>query len=255
MNIVIIGTGNVATVFGRLLAQAGHRILQVFGRNPDAAVALARELQASACSSWEEIAWGADLYLFALSDKAFHELRPLRLASGMVVHTAGSVPIDVLKSFSPNYGVLYPLQSLRKEMPVLTGVPLLVNAGNKETEEKLMELAGSISADARVTSDEARLQYHVAAVFVNNFTNHLYAVAENFCRQQGLDFSLLLPLALETTRRLSLVSPADVVTGPAVRNDQVTIQKHLELLHTYPPMQTLYNQLTDSIQLLQKTKT
>lgn len=254
MNIVIIGTGNVASVLGGMLAAAGHTISQVFGRSSGSAAGLASHLKVPWCNSWDEIVPGADLYLLALSDQALHELPALRLEGGIVVHTAGSVSIHVLEPLSQKYGVLYPLQSLRKEMPVLTGIPLLINAGDKETESKLLEVAGSLSTEVKVATDEERLRYHVAAVFVNNFTNHLYAVAEAFCGQQGIEFNMLFALALETARRLTVASPAAVVTGPAVRDDQVTVQKHLELLRTYPPMQKLYSQLTESIQSLQKGK-
>jgi predicted short-subunit dehydrogenase-like oxidoreductase (DUF2520 family) len=247
MKIVIIGTGNVAHVFGKLFLTAGHTIGQVFGRNGLHAQQLAVELNTGYCSTWSEISEDADLYLLAVSDKALYELHQLHLPGKTVVHTAGSVPMDVLKPVSSSYGIIYPLQSLRKEMPVLTRIPLLVNSCNEETSHTVLSLARSVSADVTVTTDKQRLEYHVAAVFINNFTNHLYAVAEHFCEREGLDFSLLFPLAAETARRLETGSPSQALTGPAIRNDLVTINKHLELLDKYPLLKSLYSHLTDSI--------
>lgn len=248
MKIVIIGTGNVANVFGKLLAGAGHTIIQVFGRNPFHARELAEQLNSSYCSRWDDISNQADVYLTAVSDKALYDLDRLPDLQGKtVVHTAGSVSMEVLKPLSQNYGVIYPLQSLRKEMPVMTRIPLLVNAGNEATINIVLAIAHSMSSDVTVTTDIERLEYHVAAVFINNFTNHLYAVAESFCRNEGIQFSLLFPLAAETAKRLEVVSPALAVTGPAVRNDQVTIHKHLELLDKYPLLHDLYSHLTNSI--------
>lgn len=250
MNIVIIGTGNVAHVFGDLLVRAGHTILQVYGRRKSMAGMLAAKLKAASCDSWDKLTPDADLYLLALSDQALQELPALYLGSKFVVHTAGSVPAGVLEPLSPNYGVVYPLQSLHKRMPVLTHIPLLIYGSNPQTEHKLMELARDISSDAGLATDQQRLKYHVAAVFVNNFTNHLYAVAESLCKQEGISFNRLFPLIAETVERLKTASPAAMMTGPAIRDDQVTIQKHLALLEQDPLIQNLYAYLSKSIRFL-----
>src|SRR4051812_9753756 len=128
MKITIIGTGNVATVLGRLLKKAGYEILQVYGRNLTKVEKLADELQSAACHEWSKIDTQAELYLIALSDRALYDLhKNLELRDRLVVHTAGSVPMHILSKVSRNYGVLYPLQTLRKELPVLTEIPLLVD--------------------------------------------------------------------------------------------------------------------------------
>ncbi len=249
MNIVIIGTGNVAHVFGMLLANAGHSIVQVFGHTPEHAQELAGLLHTSACSEWHRMDPEADLYLIAVADKALYEIgKQLHLPGRIVAHTAGSVPMTVLQGISENTGIFYPLQSLKKSMPVITEIPILINASNDFTKEALWAVARDISSDISETTDQERLQYHVAAVFINNFTNHLYEVAERFCGQQTLDFRLLLPLAQETSRRLSLISPFEAMTGPAIRKDITTISEHLGLLESDPMARRLYATLTASIQ-------
>ena len=250
MKIVIIGTGNVATVFGYLLKSAGHQIIQVFGRTEAAAAALADDLEARPCSVWRDIDKAADLYLAAIADKALFDLQHhLLLSDQIIVHTAGAVTREILHTISTNYGVLYPLQTLKKGMPVATAIPLLVDAGNEETKSRLLKIASGISGSVQVATDEQRLKYHVAAVFVNNFTNHMYTLAESYCQQEGIAFSMLLPLAAETTKRLETASPAQVATGPAIRHDEPTIEAHLQLLSRYPPLQSLYAVLTESIRL------
>lgn len=253
MKVVIIGTGNTATVLGKMLLQAGNNILQVYGRNVSHAEELARALQSGSCSSWSAINRQADLYLVAITDKALYELEEhLELAEQVVVHTAGSVSKEVLKKVTKNYGVLYPLQSLRKEIPVLTKIPLLIDAANEYTLKKNLELARQISANVTLADDESRFKLHLAAVCVNNFANHLYQIAEDFCGKENIDFNLLLPLTEETARRLELVSPAQALTGPAIRNDLGTINKHLDMLKSYPLFHHLYEQMTYSIRKFNK---
>lgn len=248
MNIVIIGTGNTATVLGRKLRRAGHRIVQIFGRDSKAASELAYELGTESTNYWNVVNRSADLYILAVSDIAVEEVfQELQLADKTVVHTAASVPLDVLKGKTEHYGVLYPLQSLKKEVPHLPDIPILIDAGDKETLDLLDVLAHTISSHVYKASDETRAKLHLAAVMVNNFTNHLYALVENYCIEEGLDFYLLLPLIKETALRLDEISPAKTQTGPAVRNDTATIDKHLALLQQHPQLKKLYELFTESI--------
>ncbi|RYY92297.1 MAG: DUF2520 domain-containing protein, partial [Chitinophagaceae bacterium] len=203
MRIVIIGTGNTATILGRKLKGAGHHIVQVFGRNAAAASALAYELECASANYWSIVDRTADLYLLAVSDVAVEELRKeLNLPDSTLVHTAASVPLDALKGAAGHYGVFYPLQSLRKGSDRLPEIPVLVDAGDSATLQQLEELAGSISGQVATADVAARLRLHLAAVFCNNFVNHIYTLMEEWCVRQGLDFRLLLPLIRETAERV-----------------------------------------------------
>ena len=248
MNIVLIGTGNTATVLGRKLKKGGHNIVQVFGRDSTAASDLAYELDTESTNYWNVVNRNADLYILAVSDIAIEEVfQELHLTDKMVVHTAASVSLDVLKGKTEHYGVLYPLQSLKKEVDHLPDIPILIDASDKRTLHLLDVLAHTVSDRVYVAGDEMRLKMHLAAVMVNNFTNHLYALVEKYCRDEGLDFYLLLPLIKETASRLEDIPPSRTQTGPAVRNDTATIEKHLVLLEKFPQLKRLYEQFTDSI--------
>lgn len=249
MNIVIIGTGNTATVLGRKLRKAGHHIVQVFGRDSKAASELAYELNTESTNYWNVVNRTADLYILAVSDIAIEEVfQELQLSDKTVVHTAASVPMNVLKGKSEHYGVLYPLQSLKKEVRHLPDIPMIIDASDQQTMNLLDVLAHSLSENVLVAGDELRVKLHLAAVMVNNFTNHLYALVEKYCQNEGLDFHLLLPLIKETALRLDEISPSQTQTGPAIRADKATIEKHLALLQSYPQLEKLYKLFTESLQ-------
>jgi predicted short-subunit dehydrogenase-like oxidoreductase (DUF2520 family) len=250
MDIVIIGSGNVAAVLGRKFKAAGHNLLQVFSRNASAASQLAYEWDTESTNYKSLINKNADVYIIAVSDDAIDEVTAdLHLQGKVVAHTAASVSMDVLKNVSRHYGVFYPLQSLRKEMAGLPDIPVFVDGNDEKAKQTLDALARSISKEnVAAAGDEARLKLHVAAVVVSNFTNHLYKLAEDYCRREGLDFKQLQPLIEETAVRLRQVSPALAQTGPAIRHDQVTIKKHQELLKQHPQLQKIYVALTESIQ-------
>jgi len=249
MQIVIIGSGNVATVLGGKLQEAGHRIVQVFSRRPEHAMRLARELRCEHVSRWEYIYRDADLYIAALSDDALWTLHSeISLPGKLVVHTGGAVPREVLLKVSANSGVLYPLQSLRKELRPYPEIPLLVDANLKPDLDRIFDVARSISGQVQAADNDTRLRLHVAAVLVNNFTNHLYVLAEEYCRKEGADFNMLLPLIRETALRLTMIPPRDAQTGPAIRGDEATIGRHLELIGGYKDIKEVYTLITRQIQ-------
>ena len=250
MDIVIIGSGNVAAVLGRKFRAAGHRIVQVAGRNASAASALAYEWNTVSTNYLSAINKDAEVYIIAVSDEAIDDVvRELKLPGKVVAHTAASVPKEVLKKVTEHFGVFYPLQSLNKEIKTLPDTPVFYDGSDDITKKKLQTLANSISKEKVAEADNnERLKLHVAAVFVSNFVTHLYSLAEEYCRKEGLDFRQLLPLIGETASRIKEIAPQQAQTGPALRHDTETIHKHLELLKDHPQLKNIYILLTESIQ-------
>jgi predicted short-subunit dehydrogenase-like oxidoreductase (DUF2520 family) len=250
MDIVIIGSGNVAAVLGRKFRAAGHRILQIVARNAAAATELAYEWDTESANYLTLVNKNADIYLIAVSDVAIAEIAAnLRLPGKIVVHTGGSVPKEILKTVSEHYGVFYPLQSIRRELDHLPDIPVFFEGSDEKTTAQLKKLAESISCKPpSIAGAKDRMKLHLAAVIVNNFTNHLLALVEKYCQKEGIDFRELYPLLEETVTRLKTSSPSQTLTGPAIRQDQATIQKHLDLLSGYPQLQKVYAMMTESIQ-------
>lgn len=246
MDVALVGSGNVATVLGRVISKK-HRIVHVASRQLDHASSLAAEFDCES-SGYDKISSvEADIFIVSVSDMALEEMDSFHLHQKLIVHTAGSVSRDVLKNISLRYGVLYPLQSLRKDMKEIPDIPFLIDANTPETFSMVKAFAESFSSSVQAASDEQRLKLHTAAVIVSNFTNHLYALAEDFCSKEDVDFNMLKPLIMETAQRINNHSPSSMQTGPAIRKDIQTLDKHLRLLTPYPKLRTAYLRLTDSI--------
>ncbi|HEV7621334.1 MAG TPA: DUF2520 domain-containing protein, partial [Flavisolibacter sp.] len=141
----------------------------------------------------------------------------------------------------------YPLQSLKKDKIHVSEIPIIIDAGDEQTLHELNILARTISDDVVEADDEKRLKLHLAAVICNNFVNYLYRLTEEFCMAENLDFQLFYPLIKETASRIENISPAKSQTGPAIRKDQETIEKHITLLHKYPELEKFYTLFTESI--------
>jgi len=248
LKVSILGSGNVATVFGQRIKKAGHSVLQVYSRSAENAGQLADLLDAVPTSSMADINNAADIYIIALSDDAIaNAAAELGNKKGLVLHTAGSVSMKVLQNTSAEYGILYPLQSLRKEKTDYHNIPLLIDGNTPKTLDYLSDFAKTISPLVQLADDAYRLKLHVAAVFVSNFTNHLYNLAAGYCEVENLNFELLKPLIMETAERLEDYHPNAVQTGPAKRKDITTMEKHVQMLAKYPEMQEIYGMMSGSI--------
>jgi len=249
MKIVIIGAGKVGSALGRALHTQGNTILKIVSRSGEKAAALASELE---CEYGNELLMPMDseMVILAVNDDALYDvLGKLKAPPDTVIaHTAGSVDLGVFGSEISNHGVFYPLQTFTHGRKYdFTSIPLFIEANNDYSEKRLKSLALSLSKKVFCLDSDKRKYIHLAAVFSCNFVNHLYGAGEEITACAGMDFKVLLPLLKETMDKASEMGPEKSQTGPAVRNDKITIEKHLELLSFSPDLQKIYRVITDSI--------
>lgn len=255
--IVILGAGNVGYQLAWHLHNSGQQIVQIFGRHLPSAKWIGNLMDIPCTNSYDEIKKDADIYLVTVKDDAIMEVAAnLKLNGQVIAHTSGSVPGSVLKNVSPNYGIFYPLQTMSKNVSVdFSVIPVCVDAANEETLQTLRNLADTLTNHIIEVNDEQRFAIHLAAVFANNFTNHLFSIAQVILEQSGLSFEIFKPLINETVRKIQNHDPVNVQTGPAIRHDSLTIQRHLDYLKKDGRFADIYKMLTDDIQKWQPVKT
>ena len=172
---------------------------------------------------------------------------------GIRLHTAGALSMDVFQGITDDYGVLYPLQSLSREREIRLGkTPFLIEGSSPGVLEKIGELANSISDKVEESNSQERLKVHLAAVFANNFSNHMVHVAMQILEESGLDPALLESLLEETFLKLRELHPGAAQTGPAIRGDNETMNKHIELLKDHPEWEKLYTFISREIERSRK---
>jgi|TARA_B110000908_G_scaffold87745_1_gene104665 predicted short-subunit dehydrogenase-like oxidoreductase (DUF2520 family) len=186
----------------------------------------------------------ATITILAVSDDAIAVVSA-KVKNALVVHTSGSFPLEGLKN-TTRKGVFYMLQTFSKEKEVdFATVPFCLEAENKEDYLLLETVAKAIGVKIYTINARQRKALHVAAVFVNNFTNHLYKIGNDICEEHQVPFEILHPLIQETSEKIKTLSPEKAQTGPAIRNDDKTIENHLELLEK--KQQLIYKLITQSI--------
>lgn len=248
MKIVFLGSGNVATHLAQALDALGHEILQVYSRTLGNARILADKVGAAPTDRIEELSHEAHLYIFSLKDDALAGvINAMPHTRGIWVHTAGSISIDLFAPRAKSYGVLYPLQTFSRDREVhFKQVPFFIEGSDDEITRVLEELALSLSENVHRLDSERRAVIHLAAVFACNFTNHMYALAEEIIDEQKIPFEVLKPLVSETAHKVMEMSPRDAQTGPAVRYDEKVMQAHLDRISS-PSTRELYSLLSKSI--------
>jgi len=227
ISVTIVGRGNVGTHLWKALQNAeGIKVTHIDSRHLEA-------IEKS------------DVAIIAVSDDAIGEVSS-QVNNDFVVHTSGSVSMNGLTN-TGNKGVFYPLQTFTKDNEIdFTNIPFCLESDDPMGLDILESLVKVLNGNIFHVNSDQRKRLHVAAVFVNNFTNHMYVIAHEICSQYNIPFDILEPLIIETCKKIKSISPLDAQTGPAKRNDEETIQNHLNLLNQ--SQQEIYIKLTESIQ-------
>lgn len=246
-NIVLVGSGNVATHIGISLIQQGYKIKQVWSNKLKNAEILAKKLNSTATNKITSLEYAdADLYIISVKDDILANIIQ-QLKNINIVHTSGSAGLEVFKNRFNNYGVLYPLQTFNKEVSIdLSTTPICIEANNQNFHNKLIDVAAKLSKKVVTMKSEQRQQLHIAAVFACNFTNHMFEIANNILNKSNIDFKLLLPIINQTVIKLEKNKPSEVQTGPAKRKDKEIIQKHIDNIQE-EKLKDIYKLISNSI--------
>lgn len=245
ISVIVLGTGNVGShLIDTFLNAKDIELVQVFARKKEDLQPFAKYVATT--TSVENLKKAA-VYIIAISDDAIPAFSSqLPFTDRFVVHTSGSVSLDALQN-NGYKGIFYPLQTFSKHKKVdFSSIPICIEAERKEDIYVLEKLANSISDKVFEIDSKQRKFLHTAAVFSNNFVNHLYKIAADICKEHHIPFEILHPLILETAQKITKHTPSEVQTGPASRNDIKTMNSHLELLSNH--QKNIYKLLTQSIQ-------
>jgi len=229
ITVTLIGAGNVAQhLFKAFSASEKVHVNQWFNRNIDPIKEYENEVDITDDISGLK---DSDIYIIAISDDAVINVsKNLPFSNKLVLHTSGSVNMHHIDKKN-HRGVFYPLQTFTKGAKLnFEDVPICIEVERKSDYSIVKKLAiASGGKSYRINSDQ-RAALHLSAVFVNNFTNQLYRVAHEITESQGVEFDILKPLILETAKKVQTLSPYKAQTGPAIRKDTKTLEKHLKAL-------------------------
>ena len=244
-NIILLGSGNVATHLGIALKNNNYTIVQVYSKSIKNAKILANKLDAHFTNDLSKLK-SADLIIVSINDDAILSVIS-QIKNTAIVHTSGSIGLNVFKEQFSNYGVFYPLQTFNKEVDInISEIPFCIEGNSLEFEKQLTEIAKALSNNVVKMNSQQRKQLHIAAVFACNFSNHMYSIADDLLAKNDIDFKILLPLIRKTITNLESNKPKEVQTGPAKRKDTAIIQEHIATIKE-KEINELYQKITANI--------
>ncbi|MGB8491155.1 MAG: Rossmann-like and DUF2520 domain-containing protein [Bacteroidales bacterium] len=249
LRISFIGAGRVASALGLKFNETGYPVIKVVSVTRENGQRLAAILNAS-WSDDLEFRDDTDLILVAVTDDSLRSvLEKVKCSDETIVaHTAGSLGIDIFPGHIARKGIFYPLQTFSHDRrPDFRGIPFFIESPDKEVSDILSGLAMSIGGTVHFADSLHRRYLHVAAVFASNFTNYMLTAGKTIAGKAGFDFSVLGPLVNETVMKAFENGPENSQTGPAIRNDRKTIEKHIDLLSFSPEFQKTYTEITGAI--------
>lgn len=246
-SVTIIGAGNIAVHLLKRLKSAGLDQLVAYSRSDDFS-GVPENIKPLLTNDPQIFHKRTDLFIIAVKDDSIAEVAGKVKDHGqIVVHTSGSTSIKALERFS-NYGVIYPLQTFSKDRALSWDqIPVFIEASDGNTKQEISTFANKLTSSIHYKNSEERRKLHISAVFVSNFVNHMFVQGKELADHQGVDFSLFMPLIHETVNKSFAMDPLKAQTGPALRNDKVTLKKHLEALKKDPDKFQLYELISEAI--------
>lgn len=252
MKVSIVGTGNVAASLVTAFILTKQEIVSIHGRDKKSRDLLCKNKTIKSCSLQAKVDEEVDVVIIAVSDDSISLVSSklnISNPSTIICHTSGSKPISVLssKDRSNPIGVFYPLQTIRKDAKMdFSFIPICIISNDSEALDILMQLGKSLSSNVLKLDDAGRLKAHVAAVIINNFTNHIVSSAYTYLEENEIPISIVQPLLQETVAKLLKDQPDTTQTGPAKRGDIKVIEDHLSLLKE-TDLHDIYNTMSNSI--------
>jgi predicted short-subunit dehydrogenase-like oxidoreductase (DUF2520 family) len=253
-NISFIGAGKLAGALCMELYNAGHHINKIISETGKSASVLAQKCNCS-WSTKLKIPEQTNILIVAVPDHKLEDVLHKVICRDDIgiAHTAGSFGLEVFNKKFKNTGVIYPLQTFSENIKVdFSEIPFFIEASDPHFGSILDSLAKQISKSVYFTDTASRRMLHLAAVFVCNFTNFMLAEGKEIAIRAGFSFEELVPLLNETIRKAVEIGPENAQTGPALRNDMNTIEKHMELLSFSPELRNVYREISNLIMKINK---
>jgi predicted short-subunit dehydrogenase-like oxidoreductase (DUF2520 family) len=257
--IVIIGCGNVAWHLAKHLYHLKNCKLYIYNHRSNPLLnEFKLKFKCKTDPSLKNVISDADFYFICVTDKYVPEtVKNIAIINknAVLIHTSGSLKMEELGEFN-NTAVFYPLQSFSKNIDVnWKEIPIIIEAKTITIKKKILGLANLFSNNVVILNYKERLKLHLAAVLVNNFTNALFVAAGDLISKKSgnKQLKILLPLIKQTVFKVESIDPREAQTGPAKRNDNSVMKKHLKLLSDNTDLQNIYKQLSHLV-VKQQTK-
>lgn len=236
MKVGFIGPGKVGRSFGCYLMKNQTQVVGYYGKSYEKTLQLATEIGCNAFSDLSKLILSADLIGITVQDDQIKLIVEhiaslnLEISNKVFFHMSGSLTQEVLKPLSEKRFSLHPLRAFPKlvtDVRDFYGIYYSLEGGDQRIHDWLNEIHISYFE----ISSQQKAQYHAAAAIVSNYLVAVldfgFSQFEALGLPEDLSKKALWPLVLGTLENIDALGTKKALTGPIVRGDIQTIEKHL----------------------------
>lgn len=239
--VTVIGNGNVGTQLAiNIDALKDFKLKEWYGRSWKN-----KKIPKNGIDRIENLK-NADLFIIAVSDSSIQNISKLINKDYFLVHCSGATSINVFKNHKRS-GILFPVQSITKHKHnIFEKAPFCIEAKEENDLMLLKKLVLSLKGSYMCLNSKQRANVHLSAVWINNFVNHIIYKGKKVCDKNNIPYSIIKPLLKNTINQALTNDPFIIQTGPARREDEITLKNHLNLMNNTDD-KSLYLAITKSI--------
>ena len=239
----LIGPGRVGETLLRCLMRAdGYVVQDICSRRFERASSVVQRLNVGRAVELSAMK-AADIWLVAVPDGDIHkvaaDLAECDVPPSAVVHFSGFHGANIMAQLAdrgwhiasahPNLSFANPDTAAENFAGTLVGVE-----GSGDGVETVERLLRTLGARTFPLNSESKVLYHSAAVFSNNFTTVVQAIAHQIWAQAGLSDAAARELSANllraATENVVSLGPAAALTGPAARGDADVVRAETDAL-------------------------
>ncbi|HEY5532336.1 MAG TPA: DUF2520 domain-containing protein [Candidatus Anoxymicrobiaceae bacterium] len=257
--VAIIGSGRVGTAMALLLSERGYDVVCVADPEQQVRTRAAGLSGAEPVADDVEAARLADIIIITTPDSAIASTCRSIVDSGVevrgkkFVHMSGALSLTALEPARHAGAQVLSIHPLQTFADMEGAVKALPGSTFGVTCEPSLEgwasvFVSDLEGTMQLIRDEDKVLYHAAAVMASNFLAMMEYAALTIAR--GLGFSddafaeAFAPLYRASVENVARLGPVEALTGPLVRGDAGTIEKHLTALAEFDPgLATLYSRV------------
>jgi predicted short-subunit dehydrogenase-like oxidoreductase (DUF2520 family) len=254
--VTIVGAGNLATALATALHRSGYSIDAVIARGSRdslrKATLLAGKIGATAVTAANLVQIKSKIVWFCVPDGQISPAARLLAGRGIwegrvALHSSGALTRDelsVLRQRGATVASVHPLMTfVRGSRPSLAGVPFTI-----EGDLPAVRLARRMVKDLRGQSfsikKRDKVAYHAWGTFASPLLTALLATTERVAAAAGVSRiaaqKRMLPILAQTIANYAALGAAGGLSGPILRGDAETVQKHLRVLQRTPLAREVY---------------
>jgi predicted short-subunit dehydrogenase-like oxidoreductase (DUF2520 family) len=261
LSVAIVGAGMLGTAMAVTLRKAGYHVAEIASRPLHASRRRAQKLATRVGAKITQIGVDrlrSDLVWLCVPDREIRRYavslaRQEEWRGKIVFHSSGALGSRELRALQRRGAAVasvHPLMTfVAGVIPDLAGVPFAIE-GDAGAVRVARSIARTLGGEAFAIVEKHKAAYHAWGAFTSPLLLSLWVTTERVAELAGVRRAearkRMLPILRQTLANYAERGPEHAFSGPIIRGDVATLQKHLKVLARLPDLRDVYLALARS---------